>query len=99
MVKALEVFVAALSFFYHREKLNMGSFCRSAECRSTECGGTNSDLYINFVEHWNSSLCLVLIKSYRGQLWAQCYKTFYCSNLLPFHGHNVILCYKATLPW
>ncbi len=26
-------------------------------------------------------------------------KTFYRSNLLPFHGHTVILCYKATLPW
>ncbi len=35
--------------FYHREKLNMGSFCCSAECRSTECGGTDSDLYFNFV--------------------------------------------------
>jgi hypothetical protein len=30
--------------------------------------------------------------------WAQCYKTFYSGNLLPFHGHTIILCYKATLP-
>ena len=30
---------------------------------------------------------------------AQCYKTFYHGNLLPFHGHTVILCYKAILPW
>jgi hypothetical protein len=29
----------------------------------------------------------------------QCYKTFYRGNLPPFHGHTVILCYKATLPW
>ncbi len=29
----------------------------------------------------------------------QCYKTFYCSNLLPFHGNTIILCYKAILPW
>jgi hypothetical protein len=29
---------------------------------------------------------------------AQCYKTFYRSNLPPFHGHIIILCYKATLP-
>ncbi len=26
--------------------------------------------------------------------WAQCYKTFYHSNLPPFHGHTIILCYK-----
>jgi hypothetical protein len=26
---------------------------------------------------------------------AQCYKKFYCHNLLPFHGHTVILCYKT----
>ncbi len=25
-------------------------------------------------------------------------KTFYHANLLPFHGHTIILCYKATLP-
>ncbi len=25
-------------------------------------------------------------------------KLFYNSNLLPFHGYTVILCYKATLP-
>ncbi len=31
--------------------------------------------------------------------WAQCYKTFYRGNLLPFRGHTVILCYKATFPW
>ena len=30
---------------------------------------------------------------------AQCYKTFYRSNLPPFHGNSVILCYKAILPW
>jgi hypothetical protein len=29
----------------------------------------------------------------------RCYNTFYCDNLLLFHGHTVILCYKATLPW
>ncbi len=29
----------------------------------------------------------------------KCYKTFYCGNLLPFHSHAVILCFKATLPW
>ncbi len=29
----------------------------------------------------------------------QCYKTFYRSNLPPFHGNTVILCYKAILPW
>jgi hypothetical protein len=27
---------------------------------------------------------------------AQCYKTFYHGNLPPFHGHAIILCYKAT---
>ncbi len=31
--------------------------------------------------------------------WAQCYKTFYRGNLLPFHGHTITLCYKVTLPW
>jgi hypothetical protein len=31
--------------------------------------------------------------------WAQCYITFYRGNLPPLHGHTVILCYKATLPW
>jgi hypothetical protein len=30
---------------------------------------------------------------------AQCYETFYRVNLLQFHGHTVILCYKAALPW
>ncbi len=30
---------------------------------------------------------------------AQCYKTFYHGNLLPFHGNTIILCYKAILPW
>jgi hypothetical protein len=30
---------------------------------------------------------------------ALCYQTFYCSNKPPFHGHTVILCYNATLPW
>ncbi len=30
---------------------------------------------------------------------AQCYKTFYHGYLPPFHGHTIILCYKATLPW
>ncbi len=34
-----------------------------------------------------------------GELWTQCYKTFYRCNLPPFHGHTIILCYKATLPW
>jgi hypothetical protein len=29
--------------------------------------------------------------------WAQCYKSFYRSNLLPLHAHTAILCYKATL--
>jgi hypothetical protein len=29
----------------------------------------------------------------------QSYKAFYCCNLPPFHGHAIILCYKATLPW
>ncbi len=29
----------------------------------------------------------------------QCYKTFYCGNLLPFHGNIIILYYKAILPW
>ncbi len=41
-------------------------------------------------------------KTYAGphaDTWAQCYKTFYHGNLLPFHGHTVILCYKAKLPW
>ncbi len=28
---------------------------------------------------------------------AQCYETFYCGNLSPFHGHTIILCYKAKL--
>ncbi len=28
-------------------------------------------------------------------IMAQCYKTFYCDNLPPFHGNAVILCYKA----
>jgi len=32
-------------------------------------------------------------------IWAQCYKTFYHSNLPPFHGYTIILCHKATLPW
>jgi hypothetical protein len=32
-------------------------------------------------------------------LWAQCYKTVYRSNLPPFHGNTLILCYKAALPW
>jgi hypothetical protein len=36
---------------------------------------------------------------YEFHPWAQCYKTFYCSNLLPFHGHIIILCNKATLSW
>jgi hypothetical protein len=31
--------------------------------------------------------------------WAQFYKTFCFGNLPPFHGHTVILCYKAALPW
>jgi hypothetical protein len=29
----------------------------------------------------------------------QCYKTFYCGNLPPFHGNTIILCYKARLAW
>jgi hypothetical protein len=37
----------------------------------------------------------IKILSTRGQ----CYKTFYCDNLPPFHGNTVILCYKAELPW
>ncbi len=31
--------------------------------------------------------------------WDQCYKTFYCGNLPPFHGNTVILCFKARVPW
>ncbi len=33
------------------------------------------------------------------ETWGQCYKTFYRSNLLPFHGNTIILGYKAILPW
>ncbi len=29
----------------------------------------------------------------------QCYKTFYCSNLLPCHGDTIILYYKMILLW
>ncbi len=36
---------------------------------------------------------------YKIDTWGQCYKTFYHSNLLPFHGNTTILCYKAILPW
>jgi len=35
----------------------------------------------------------------QNKIWAQCYKTLYRGNLLPFHGPTLILCYKATLPW
>jgi hypothetical protein len=35
----------------------------------------------------------------QNNTWDKSYKTFYHGNLLPFHGHTVILCYKATLPW
>jgi hypothetical protein len=31
--------------------------------------------------------------------WVQCYKTYYGSNLQPFHGDSIILCYKDKLPW
>ncbi len=41
----------------------------------------------------------VLSKHTAHQFRAQYYKTFYCCNLPPFHGHTIILCYKATLPW
>ncbi len=30
---------------------------------------------------------------------SQCYKTFYCGNLPPFHSIAVILCYKTFLWW
>jgi hypothetical protein len=33
------------------------------------------------------------------QSWCQCYKTFYCGNLLPFQGNTLILCYKMILLW
>jgi hypothetical protein len=33
------------------------------------------------------------------ELWGRCYKTFYGSNLPPFHGNTDILCYKAIVPW
>jgi hypothetical protein len=39
------------------------------------------------------------IKSRSTKARCQCYKTFYRSNLLLFHGHIIILYYKATLPW
>ncbi len=39
------------------------------------------------------------LKYNRPAIWGQCYKTFYRSNLLPFHGNTIILCYKAILPW
>jgi hypothetical protein len=39
------------------------------------------------------------IKFYNiGPMW-HCYKTFYRSNLPPFHGNIIILCYKVILPW
>ena len=31
--------------------------------------------------------------------WGQCYKSFYRSNLPPFQGNPIILCYKAILHW
>jgi hypothetical protein len=34
-----------------------------------------------------------------GVTRGRCYKTFYRSNLPPFHGNTIILCYKAILPW
>jgi hypothetical protein len=46
-----------------------------------------------------------ITESLRGNIWqqehswGQCNKTFYCSNLPPFLGNTVILCYKAILPW
>ncbi len=39
---------------------------------------------------------------YEPKLFAircQCYKTFYRSNLPPYHGNTIILCFKAILPW
>ncbi len=39
-----------------------------------------------------------VLKKFRVRLTkGQCYKTFYHSNLMPFHGHTVILCYKTLL--
>jgi hypothetical protein len=34
-------------------------------------------------------------KFYNIETQVQCYKTFYHSNLPPFHGHTIILCYKT----
>ncbi len=37
--------------------------------------------------------------SKENEIRGQCYKTFYRGNLPPFHGHNIILCYKTLLLW
>jgi hypothetical protein len=48
-------------------------------------------LYSQYGTSWELGLVFVT----RGQ----CYKSFYRSNLPPFHGNTLILCYKGTLPW
>ena len=37
--------------------------------------------------------------SQQDETRGQCYQPFYHGNLLPFRGHMIILCYKASLPW
>jgi hypothetical protein len=50
---------------------------------------TNTLAYLLGVPMKKKNLCSL-------HTWGQCYKTFYRSNLPPFLGNTIILCYKAN---
>ncbi len=51
----------------------------------------------SFTFKWGNIFCRHLHSSLISM--GQGYKTFYHGNLPPFHVNNIILCYKAILPW
>ncbi len=62
---------------------------------------TKCSLFCNLgIPAGTASSCWTSGTSPPTSTWCQCFKPFYCNNLLPFHGNTVILSrYCSKLPW